>query len=238
MRFVLAVSIPIIAFAQAQFEVASIKPVAAPADGNIISGINTSTPGLMRAQNVTLRRCIRGAYDIPATRVLLAPNGPKWFDQDLFNIEARADGPATDPEMMKMLQSLLAERFKLEFHRETRSLSGYQLVVGKKGILAKASEPETKASTNAKRGVIDAKACSMDRLAQRLSESLQVPVANTTGIAGGFDFKLEWSPDEAQRDGGPSIFTAIQEQLGLKLESRKFPAEVLIVDRAEKPTKN
>jgi uncharacterized protein (TIGR03435 family) len=237
MRLTLAICAPILALAQAYFEVASIKPVEAPPQGNITSGIK-STPGLMRGYNVTLRRCIRGAYNIPETRILLAPNGPKWFDQDLFNIEARADGPATDPVMMKMLQSLLTERFRLEFHRETRTLSGYTLVVGKKGILAKTSEPETKAVTNARRGLIEAKACSMDRLASRLSESLKVPVSNATGLTGGFDFKLEWSPDESPQRDGPSIFAAIQEQLGLKLEARKFPAEVLVVDRAERPSEN
>src|SRR5580658_1768952 len=113
-----------VAFAQSPpaFEVASIKPSSDPPGS---SGINTR-PGSLLAVNVTLRGTIHSAYNIPEARIF---GGPKWIDQDRFYIQARATTPADDAELMTMLQSLLAERFALVVHRETRTLPGYELVV-------------------------------------------------------------------------------------------------------------
>jgi uncharacterized protein (TIGR03435 family) len=222
------------------FEVASVKPSqAAPGSG---SGI-TSEEGRISGRNVTLKRCIRGAYGLPEAQIF---GGPKWVDDDRYDIDAKAAGPAGDRELMAMLQALLAERFKLVFHRETRALSGYALVVGKNGLTAKHSAPGAGSRTNASRGKIDASGCSMAQLAMKLSEALHVPVADLTVLGGEFDFKLEWTPDDlqakplvpAQLAPGPSIFAALPEQLGLKLEPRKVPAEVLVIDRAEKASEN
>jgi uncharacterized protein (TIGR03435 family) len=211
------------------------------------SGINTDK-GRISARNVTLRRCIRGAYNVPETQVL---GGPKWIDEERYDIEAKAAGPAGDHEMMIMLQSLLAERFNLVFHRETRPMSGYALVVGKSGLKAQHSAPDAGSRTSSRRGGIDAQACTMAQLAQRLSEAVHLPVADFTAAEGRFDFKLQWTPEDAQArppsagdkpgtpaDAGPSIFAALQEQLGLKLESRKVPTEVLVIDRAGKASEN
>jgi uncharacterized protein (TIGR03435 family) len=223
------------------FEVASIKPSNA---GPGSSGI-TTTKGRISARNVTLRRCMRGAYDVQESQIL---GGPKWLDEDRYDIDAKAAGPAGDHELMMMLQSLLAERFKLVFHRETRALPGYALVVGKSGLKAKRSEPDARSRTNSRRGSIDAEGCSMGQLAQKLSEAVHLPVANLTMVEGEFDFKLEWTPDDMQAKApsggdkpgtaavdaapGPSIFAALQEQLGLKLESRRVPTEVLVIETA------
>jgi uncharacterized protein (TIGR03435 family) len=133
-----------------------------------------------------------------------------------------------------MLRQLLAERFKLVIHRETRPLAGYALVVGKRGITAKRSEPNSGSQTNSSRRSIDATGCSMGCLATKLAEVLHVPVADSTGVAGEFDFKLEWTPDDLQT----AVLPALEEQLGLKLEGRRVPTEVIVIDRAEKASAN
>jgi uncharacterized protein (TIGR03435 family) len=230
------------------FEAASIKPSKAePGSG---SGI-TTRKGSISARNVTLKRCIRGAYDVQESQIV---GGPKWVDEDRYDIDAKAAGPAGERELMAMLQSLLSERFRLAFHRETRELPGYALVVGKSGLKAKRSQPDAESRTNASRTEIDAEACSMQRLAQKLSEVIHLPVADLTGVAGEFDFQLKWAPEDMQAKppsggdkpgtvpvdlaNGPSVFAALQDQLGLKLDPRKAPTEVLVIDHAEKASEN
>ena len=223
------------------FEAASIKPSQDPPGSS--SGI-TTTKGRISARNVTLKRCVRGAYGVEEPHIL---GGPKWVDEARYDFEAKAAGPAGDTELEAMLQSLLAERFKLSFHRETRALSGYALVVGKGGLKAKPSEPDAGSRTSSRWGVIEATGCNMAHLALKLSEVLHLPVADFTAVPGEFDFKLEWTSDDMQAPApdavpdaasGPSLFAALQEQLGLKLESRKVPADVLVIDHAEKPSEN
>ena len=226
------------------FEAASIKPSSDPPGS---SGIFESK-GRINAKNVTLRRCVRGAYDVPEPQVL---GGPKWVDEDRYYIQATAGGPAGDHDLMLMLQTLLADRFKLVLHREQRAIPGFRLVLGKGGLKAQASAPGRDSFGNSRRGRIDAEGCTMAQLALKLSEVLHRPVLDATEVTGKFDFKLEWTPDDMQAkplsgdqhsgstpDSGPSIFAALQEQLGLKLESGKVPAEVLVIDSAEKPSEN
>ena len=226
------------------FEAAAIKPSPDP-PGN--SGIFESE-GRINAKNVTLRRCVRGAYEVPEQQVL---GGPKWVDEDRYYIEAKAAGPAGDHDLMLMLQTLLADRFKLTLHREQRAIPGFRLVVGKGGLKALASAPDRGSVGHSRRGHIDAQAYTMPQLALHLSELLNRPVLDATEVTGKFDFKLEWTPDDVQakplsgdqhsasaQDSGPSIFAALQEQLGLKLQSGKVPAEVLVIDSAEKPSEN
>lgn len=228
------------------FEAATIKPTHA-APGNS-SGI-TEVKGRMMGRNVTLKRCIRGAYDIPETLIF---GGPKWVDEERYDIEATAAGPAGGNNLTIMFQSLLAERFHLAFHREQRQMSGYALVVAKGGLKAQPAAKDTAARTNASfsGGSIDAQASTMANLAQRLADALRMPVVDFTRMEGRFNFKLSWNPDDAKplppnaagkslgEPSGPSIFTALQEQLGLKLESRKVPVEVIVIDQAEKPSEN
>jgi uncharacterized protein (TIGR03435 family) len=210
------------------FDVASIKPTTAePGSG---SGINTDT-GRIAGRNVTLKRCIRGAYNIPEAQIF---GGPKWVDDERYDIDAKAPDRAGGNELMAMLQQLLAERFKLVIHRETRPLAGYALVVGKKGIAAKPSESTGPSRSNSNRHSIEGGACSMSCLATKLAEVLHVPVADATGVEGRFDFKLEWTPDELQS----GVLPALEEQLGLKLEARKVPTAVIVIDSAEKATAN
>jgi uncharacterized protein (TIGR03435 family) len=223
------------------FEAATIKPSLDP-PGSVV-GIFESK-GRINAKNVTLKRCMRGAYDVPEPQIA---GGPKWADQDRFDIEAKATVPAGDHELMQMLQTLLADRFKLVFHREQRVIPGYSLVLGKGGLKARASAPDRGSVGHSQRGRIEAEGCTMAQLAFKLSEALHQPVSDATGVPGRFDLKLEWAPDDMKakppsgdtpEPGGPSIFVALQEQLGLKLESSKVPAEVLVIDSAEKPSAN
>ena len=225
------------------FEVASIKPSLDPPGS--ASGI-VETNGRINAKNVTLRRCVRGAYNVPESQIV---GGPKWVDQDRYYIEAKAAQPAGDHDLMLMLQTLLADRFKLVLHREQRSLSGYRLMVAKGGMKAQPSAPDRSSAGHSQRGRIEAQSYTMAQLALKLSEVLQKPVLDTTGIPGKFDLKLEWTPDimqakppSADQRSDPadsiSIFVALQEQLGLKLEPVKVPTEVLVIDSAERPVEN
>jgi len=181
--------------------------------------------------NVTLKRCILGAFGMGPNQIL---GGPDWLDADRFQIVAKAEQPVGDGVLMAMLQTLLAERFKLAIHRETRTVQAFVLEVAKNGPkLAKAGDGE--ATTRNGHGLIDAGTITMDRFAQVLARQMDLPVVNHTGLEGIFNLKLEWSPE---MEGGLSIFTAIQEQLGLRLRSQKTPVEVLVIDHAEKPSGN
>ena len=225
------------------FEVASIKPSEDPPGS--VSGIFENR-GRINAKNVTLKRCVRGAYNIPEPQIV---GGPKWIGQDRYYIEAKAAVPANDRELMLMLQTLLADRFKLVLHREQRAIPGYRLVLGNRGLKAQASALDQDSVGHSQRGRIEVQGYTLTQFALKLSETLYQPVLDETGIDGKFDIKLEWTPDDMhakppsteQRGSaadGPSIFTALQEQLGLKLNAGKVPAEVLVIDSVEKPSEN
>jgi uncharacterized protein (TIGR03435 family) len=226
--------------APSSFEAASIKPSQAPPGS---SGINTNG-SLMRAYNVTLKRCISGAYGVPESQIT---GGPKWIDELRFDITAKPDRQVGDDGMMLMLRSLMADRFSLQVHQDTQTLSGYALTVVKGGIRATLSAPDGPATTNTGRNRIDAKGCPMSRLVIKLSGVLGgVPVVDMTNDNRNFDFSLQWAPEEMQSKSGaqaavpdgPSLFTALQEQLGLKLEGRKVPVGIVVVDHAELPSEN
>jgi len=228
--------------AAAQFEVASVKP-SNPDQFTGSSGIKTGK-GRLTASNVTLKRCIMGAFELGPNQIA---GGPTWLDADRYEIIAKADQPVGDAALMAMLRALLIERFKLAVHRETRTIEAFVLEVAKKGPKLERAE-DTESRTNSGRGLIDAKTITMDRFAEVLSRQMDLPVLNQTRLAGSFDLKLEWTPETGRpvRDGtgdatmetGISIFTAIQQELGLRLRARKTPVEVLVIDHAEKPPKN
>jgi uncharacterized protein (TIGR03435 family) len=224
--FVLALAVSV---AQAQtaptFEVASIKP---NNSGTNSSGWH-SRQGLMRLTNQSLRSLICIAYDIGDQQVA---GVPKWADGERFDITAKAATPAEDPELRVMLRALLADRFQLKFHREPRQFAGYALVVAKGGMKMTKSSAEG-SSTHGGRGTLEAKGASMAKLGENLTRRLNAPVTDATALKGGYDFKLEW--DESSTPTGPSIFTALQEQLGLKLEARKVTLDAIVVDSATKP---
>jgi uncharacterized protein (TIGR03435 family) len=142
-----------------------------------------------------------------------------------------------------LLQSLLADRFHLQIHRDMKEMPVYALVPGKNGPKLKPSLPDAKASASARSGPVNAimfSKASMAQFASTLSGFADRPVLDKTGLTGAYDLKLQWSDDSqaAQDSGAPSLFTAVQEQLGLKLEAQRSPVEVLIIDQAERPTEN
>jgi len=222
-----------------QFEVASIKP--SSADPSSPSGINTGN-GRLTASNVTLKRCIMGAYAVGPSQI---SGGPDWLESDRFEITAKAEQPVGDHILMTMLQTLLAERFKLALHRETKPIQAYVLEIGKNGPKLEKGDGHG-AKTDNGRGRIVATNATMDRFAEILSRQMDLPVVNHTGLDGSFNLKLQWTPESVRTaapvDGpgvdGPSIFTAIQEQLGLRLHAQKVPVEVLVIDHVEKPSAN
>jgi uncharacterized protein (TIGR03435 family) len=193
------------------------------------------------------------AYDIPSFQLA---GGPSWIGDQRYDIVAKmpagalkAAGPERWAQMRAAVQALLADRFQLIIHRETKLIPGYALVVAKSGFKLKKMADDGQADFSSNRGKLTAHKISMELLAQNLSGNLSSPVVDMTGIKGGFDLTLEWTPDEVQSPAkaggeaaeppsGPSIFTALQEQLGLKLETQKAPIEMVVIDRIEKPTEN
>jgi uncharacterized protein (TIGR03435 family) len=224
------------------FEAASVKPASPDATD---FGVDTD-PGLLRVEAQTLRDMVRIAYGVNDSQIA---GGPKWASSDRFDITGRANGPAGERELYAMLQNLLADRFKLAIHRETRTAQGYALVVAKGGIKMQKSE-STESNSTGGRGRIDAQGYSMRQFAERLTRVMLAPVEDATETPVKFNFSLIWSPDNpsakspsadrppSDDSNAPSIFTALQEQLGLKLESRKVTMEVIVIDRAEKPGDN
>ncbi len=220
-------------------EVASVKPSGAATGSS--SGIYTGQ-GRIDAHNVTLKRCIIGAYRVGPNQVI---GGPSWLDDDRYDILAKADQPVDgDEALMNMLQTILADRFQLKLHREQRPMTAYILEVAKNGPKLEKSEDGNSDTntTGSNTGIsIDARGATMDRLTQILAREVDLPILNRTGLDGAFNFTLKWTPQRLQQSAGPdgiSIFTAIQEQLGLRLRAEKVPVEVIVIDSAEKPSEN
>jgi uncharacterized protein (TIGR03435 family) len=228
------------ALAAQSFEVASVKSDKSETG---VDRIKVSKGSLI-IENVSLKRCIGMAYGIAEGRDYLFA-GPDWLDSERFDISARFPMETAERGVLVMLQNLLAERFNLVFHRETREFSAYALVIGKGGPkLSPAAAPEGSYRFKAQGGHATGFSISMGMLADRLSRpdfQLDRRVVDFTGLKGTFDLTLDWSPNDAEAGAatGPAIFTAIQEQLGLRLEARKVPLEVMVVDHVNRvPTAN
>jgi uncharacterized protein (TIGR03435 family) len=241
------------------FEVAAIKP------NNTGSGNSSSNggSGLFTAENVTLKSIMQyQAYDIPQSRIL---GGPKWIDSAHFDIRAKMDAETVArldklsslerrAQDQAIFQQLLADRFHLKVHWETRLLPVYALVPVKSGIKLTPADPKqgSGTSSNGDGSGIKFKVTgqTLAEFAQSLTSDAQQDlgrsVVDKTGIQGKYDYVLNWTHDSARdsnassgaTETGPSLFTAIQEQLGLKLESTKGPVQVLVIDQAELPTDN
>jgi bla regulator protein BlaR1 len=257
------------------FEVASVKP---SATDDRRSMIQIQPGGGLRTSGSTLKMLLTMAYDV---REFQISGGPAWINTDRYDILAKAErsagveNPPDDPrkmteeqrktvgdQMRERLRALLADRFQLTLHRETKEQSVYALVVAKTG--PKLQESQTKEGTGPRgpmmrmgRGDLSGQGVRLDMLASTLSNQLGRTVIDRTGLKGNFDFKLTWTPDPGQSatplgggpppgvdappppdPNGPSVFTALQEQLGLRLESQKGPVEMLVIDRVEKPSEN
>jgi uncharacterized protein (TIGR03435 family) len=210
-------------------------------------------PGRVDFSNVTLKSVITRAYGVKPHQI----SGPAWLDSERYDIVATIPAGAPREQIPTMLQSMLADRFKLAVHREQKVMPVYALVAGKNGPKLHEADAEAglRISMGPKGRQLNGKV-SLSRLADALSNWMDRPVLDMTEIKGIYDIDLEWTPDEGQpgaprlapageagrpEAGGdsPSIFIAVQEKLGLKLEGRKSPAEIIVVDHAEKaPTEN
>jgi bla regulator protein blaR1 len=222
---------------QPVFEVASVRR-SQPSSGPIPVGIDTE-PGKLTAQNDTLKDLIRAAYGVREYQI----SGPEWLNSERYDIVAKAAQPVGHAQLMQMLQSLLVDRFKLALHRDKKEFTVYALVVAQNGPkLPKArDEGDAKISMGGRR--LTAQHISLAQFANLLS--LDRPVVDRTGLAGNFDITLTWAPDapaaapNADEASDATIFTAVREQLGLRLQAAKEPLEVLVIDHAEKtPTEN
>ena len=206
--------------------------------------IQTET-GRFKAINATVSFLIQYAYGIKDFQL---SGGPGWMDSDKFDIDATGE-KADDRQFPQMMRSLLTDRFQLKFHRDTRTLPVFDLVVTKDGPKFKHATDTEVAGTRGGGGQITVSKGTLANLASLLSNILGRKVTDKTGLAGDYDMTLKWTPDDYQPPplkpngpppdpNSPSIFTAVQEQLGLKLESSKGPVEVIVVDSVQKPSEN
>jgi uncharacterized protein (TIGR03435 family) len=224
------------AFAQT-FEAASVKLN----NSGRNPGSTSRSGGQLVFENESLRACIAIAYGISADRDY-AISGPAWIGTERYDIVAKVAAETPKEQVRIMLQALLADRFHLQLHRESKELRVYRLTVARGGTKLKAVAAGEGNFTWGS-GRISVKGESMDDLADHLSRpmfGLGAPVMNATGLDGVFNFNLEWTPDTVPSTSpGPSLFTALQEQLGLKLESSKSQVEVLVIDHVQRiPTPN
>jgi len=252
------------------FEVASVKPNKS-GDGRVMLGMQPG--GRFTATNVPARLLLRQAFNVQDFQIV---GGPDWLSSDRFDVVAKApEGDFTGEQLRPMLQALLAERFKLIFHNETRDMPVYALMKlrsdGKLGPKLTPSATDCAAARGRRGGGpppalpqpgqrldcgmmmgigrMNAGGMPMGELARSLAQQVGRVVLDKTELTGGYDFELTYAPEQlsgapAQLNGAPvtidpnapSLFTALQEQLGLKLDSQRGPVEVLVIDRVEQPT--
>jgi uncharacterized protein (TIGR03435 family) len=250
------------AFAQSpfvSFEVATIKPTPL-SEYSCGRYLRMQSAHQFQAKAYTVNGLIAAAYDLTSRAVL---GGPPWAESDRFEILAVTPGetrPAQD-DQIAMLRKLLTDRFGLAFHREKKEFSIYELTVAKTGpkLIASQAPPDQSptltstvypaASGGIDKIVMPARNATVSQFASILQRAIvDRPVVDTTGISGRFDFDLEWTPDESQFGGNlqpgppdnakPSLYTAIEQQLGLRLQAAKGPVEALVIERVERPSEN
>ncbi|HEY0760556.1 MAG TPA: M56 family metallopeptidase [Acidisarcina sp.] len=242
---------PMAANAPAEFDVATIKPSKPDSPGKMfrVNGREFST------LNTTLNDLMNFAYGLHPRQIVGAP---AWMDSDKFDLLAKpaGEGQPDDKQWKSMVQKLLAERFKLTYHQDKKDLSVYALTLAKTGPKMDKSTGDPKglpALFFTQLGVLNVRNSSMGAFAQLMQSAvLDRPVVDQTGLAGNYDFVLKWTPDESQFGGmgvkvppptedpnaPPPLFTAIQEQIGLKLDPSRAAVDVFVIDHVEKPTEN
>ena len=221
--------------AQTAFEVASVRPTPPGKTGNTY----LSPPGAaaFTATNVTLDLRIEVAYGVDENQISRAPI---WFGSQHYDVSAKPEGAGglTYVQLRQPLQQLLEKRFRLAVHREKKDVEGYALVVAKGGPKLKPSETESGRKYILPNG-IQFDHSSLATFAAALARPVGRPVVDKTSLEGVFDIKLDYAPERSTDSSLPSVFTALQEQLGLKLESAKVPFEMLVIDHVERvPTEN
>jgi len=229
------------------FEVATVKPTAPGTQGRLY----TFRGRQLTTLNTTASNLITFAYGVHTRQIL---NGPEWIEKDAYDVAGTPDveGAPNQQQMRTMIRKLLADRFKLQLHRDKKELPAYAITVARSGpkLTRSAADPNGPPSLIFRGpGMLPARNASMAEFAAVMqSAAMDRPVVDRTGLAGKYDFNLTWTPDDSQfRSLGPrppapenpsvpGLFTAIEEQLGLRMESTRAAVEVLVIDRIEKPT--
>ena len=226
--------------APVEFEVVSVRP----GNPNDPGSSGRSTPGSIEMRNTTLNTLVRSAYGLNEFQLV---GGPKWAGSARFNVIAKMPAGAKRDQVPLMMQAMLADRFKLKFHRETRTLNEYELVVAKGGPKLQGASPEARAHPGTGQGprMIKASAATIAELASMLISAVEAPVIDRTGIEGQYTISLKFVPLMSGNSAGGNsaddsltdVFGAVRE-LGLRLEPIKGPVEVLVIDDAEMPSEN
>lgn len=197
-------------------------------------------------RNTTLHGTLLNAFEVRSESQITGY--PNWVNSERFDIEAKMDaetvaayralkGQAGTQQWHALMQQILEERFGMKFHTEKRELPVYNLVVAKQGLKVKPSGPDEKGSSSMGPGRYSAHRSQPGWLAFSLSGVVGRVILDKTGVTGEYDIDLTWAPDD-QPEAGPSIFTALQDQLGLKLEPAKAPLDVIVIDHLERPSEN
>lgn len=242
--------------APTRFDVATIKPNAANDNRFALRGL---PGGALSATGVPLKMLLMEAYSVQAFQI---SGEPDWVNIARWDIEAKVDGfrgRLSQAQYVAMLRGLLEDRFQLKIRRETKEMPLYALVIGRGGSKLTTHTGETPApgqAVRSGRGLFTVKKGGIAPLASQLERQLARTVIDQTGLTGEYDYMLEWTPEPGQggpesiglppqaeapaqaESKGPSIFTALQEQLGLRLESQKGPVEIIVIERVEKPSEN
>jgi len=245
-RILVGLSLAAVTYGQTAFEAASVKPVTLEQAKEGRPGVSFS-PGSVTMSSVTLKTIITTAYGVKDYQV----SGPAWITSDRYDVIGKSAGPAAESGLRQMLQPLLAERFQLSLHRETKDLPVYLLTAGKSTSKLHESAADTKSGTRGQGSNMLFQHYSMAQLSEFLSRLRSVgrPVLDMTGLTGDFDFTVEVmdsnpeNPADAKRGAeqavaDPGFAARVASQLGLKLEARTAPAEILVIDRVEKATGN
>ena len=227
------------AFGQAAFEVASIKPD--NSGGNYVE----VTPGGLLVHSATIATCIKWAWGVSYSQISGAdPDGRNLLNSERYEIVAKPAKPVPESQLRLMLQTLLADRFRLALHHETRQMLTYTLVVDQKGPKFRESQGDGTHQLTGSKFTRQYKWTTMAELTDDLSDAMSSPVVDRTGLRAQYDFSVDLTPymsaaPEQQRPDLPGmVATAIREQLGLKLNSLRAPVDVLVIDHLEKPSPN
>lgn len=231
---------------QLMFDVISVKENRDPA-GSAAGTLRFSPDGSITAVRARPRALVLIAYQLRDYQLLQAPT---WTTQTFYDIAARPVAPVTRAESYQMLQALLRDRFSLAIHREARELNGFVLVRVRPTELGPylqasaldcakvfATTPRCRESALTQTGMTSV-GLDLSSLVGVIATRLEAPVRDETGLMGTFDFSLNWSDAPAANDDLPGLTTALQEQLGLKLERRRINVEMFVVDRIERPSEN
>jgi uncharacterized protein (TIGR03435 family) len=230
---------PVLAFDVASFK---LNQQCRDASGYSHSYVDIPSPGRFVTINASLNELLKFAYAVKDYQM----SGHPLLDRDAacYTVEAKAPPETSEEQIRLMTQTLLAERLKLVLHRETKVFAVYELLVSKNGPRLQKAKPDAQGGSRSEGGrgsgwQVTAAKISMTGLANRLTRDLDRPVFDKTGIEGFYTIALQYGPEDSDIPDRPPIFTALQQQLGLKLEATKRPIEVLIIDHAEKiPTDN